>query len=158
MRRFLLCILLSTGVTLSGADTFTPYTKSDQVPQSAAELWDRYDATAEPLEVKVHYEWKKDGVVSRLITFKVGTFKGADARIAAYYCFPENGKQNPAFVWSHGGGQCAERRRGHYFATQGFATIDINWLGRPLEVELDPENKWGKSPHQISSARSPRWL
>ena len=82
-------------------------------------------------------------MIYRLVSFKVGTFKGAGARIAAYYCFPENGKKNPAFVWSHGGGQRADRRRGHYYASQGFATIDINWLGRPLETDLDPENKWG---------------
>ena len=37
----------------------------------------------------------------------------------------------------------AQRSRGHYFATQGFATLDINWLGRPLEMELDPGNSWG---------------
>ena len=124
-------------------DSLTPYTQASEVPQTALELWKDYDPRQENLEVKIHHEWKQDGVVSRLISFKVGTFKGSDARIAAYYCFPENGEKNPAFVWSHGGAQKAKRSRGHYFATQGFASVDINWLGRPLEKKLDPDNKWG---------------
>ena len=135
---------LATCFTASSQeDSLTPYTQVSEVPQTALELWKGYDPRKGNLEVKIHKEWKQDGVVSRLISFKVGTFKGSDSRIAAYYCFPENGEKNPAFVWSHGGGQKAERSRGHYFATQGFATVDINWLGRPLEVELDPDNSWG---------------
>ncbi len=125
------------------ADSLTPYTSPDQVPQTAIDLWKDYDPRKEDLEVEVHHEWKQDGVVSRLISFKVGTFKGSDSRIAAYYCFPDNGEKNPAFVWSHGGAQRAHRNRGHGFATQGFATVDINWLGRPLEADLDPDNTWG---------------
>lgn len=127
----------------SQGDSLRPYAESSEVPQTAIDLWKDYDPRKEDLEVKVHHEWKQDGVVSRLISFKVGTFKGSDARVAAYYCFPENGKKNPAFVWAHGGGQRADRSRGHYFATQGFATVDINWLGRPLETDLDPDNNWG---------------
>ncbi len=142
----LISILLATSLSgFAKQDSLTPYTSADQVPQNAIDLWAGYDSTAEPLEVKIHQEWKQDGVVSRLITFKVGTFKGTDSRIAAYYCFPENGKKNPAFVWSHGGGQCADRNRGHYFATQGFATVDINWLGRPLEGAKEGSPTGGKS-------------
>ena len=144
-------------LALPAKDTFSPYTRVNEVPQSANALWKGYDSKAEPLEVKVHHEWKKGGVISRLVSFKVGTFKGAGARIAAYYCFPENGKKNPAFVWSHGGGQRADRRRGHYYATQGFATIDINWLGRPLEADLDPENKWGTDWGAVDPSQGPRF-
>lgn len=144
-------------LALPAKDTFSPYTRADEVPQSATALWKSYDSKAEPLEVKVHHEWKEGGVVSRLVSFNVGTFKGAGARIAAYYCFPENGKKNPAFVWSHGGGQRADRRRGHYYASQGFATIDINWLGRPLEADLDPENKWGTDWGAVDPSQGPRF-
>lgn len=143
--------------SLWSKDTFTPFTSADQVPQSAAELWEGYDARAEPLDVKVHQEWKKDGVVSRLLTFKVGIFKGSESHLAAYYCFPENGKKNPAFVWSHGGGQRADRKRGHYFAKQGFATIDINWLGRPLEANVDPENQRGTDWGKVDPTQGPRF-
>ena len=136
--------LLATPFTASAQEeSLTPYINASEVPQTAVDLWKDYDPRKEDLEVKIHQEWKKDGVVSRFISFKVGTFKGSDARIAAYYCFPENGEKNPAFVWSHGGAQRAQRSRGHYFATQGFASVDINWLGRPLEEQLDPKNNWG---------------
>ena len=140
----LLASLLATAFTASAQEeSLTPYTQASEVPQTAVDLWKDYDPRKEDLEVKTHKEWKADGVVSRLISFKVGTFKGSDSRIAAYYCFPENGEKNPAFVWCHGGGQKAQRSRGHYFATQGIASVDINWLGRPLETDLDPDNAWG---------------
>ncbi|HBI31704.1 MAG TPA: hypothetical protein DDY45_06685, partial [Verrucomicrobiales bacterium] len=67
-------------LALPAKDTFSPYTRADEVPQSANALWKGYDSKAEPLEVKVHHEWKEGGVISRLVSFKVGTFKGAGAR------------------------------------------------------------------------------
>ena len=124
-------------------DTFTPY-QAGEVPQNPTELWQDYDPRSEALEVELVKEWQADGVVTRYITYKVGTFKGADARVAAYYSFPANGKKNPAFVWCHGGGQRADRTRGVYFAKQGFATIDINWLGRPIEPATGVNTDWGK--------------
>ncbi|MDG1241190.1 MAG: hypothetical protein P8R37_03160 [Opitutae bacterium] len=63
----------------SQADSLTPYTQASEVPQTALELWKDYDPRKEALEVKIHQEWKQDGVVSRLISFKVGTFKGSDS-------------------------------------------------------------------------------
>lgn len=133
-------------------DTFTPY-KARGVPQNVTDLWKDYDARIEPLDVQVVKQWKADGVVTRYVTFTVGTFKGADARIAAYYSFPANGKKNAAFVWSHGGGQRAERGRGIYFAEQGFATIDINWLGRPMETGINVNTDWGK----VDPTQGPRF-
>jgi dienelactone hydrolase len=133
-------------------DTFTPY-KAGEVPQNATDLWNDYDARMEPLDVQVVKEWKAENVVTRYLVFKIGTFKGADARIAAYYSFPANGKRNAAFVWSHGGGQRAERGRGIYFAKQGFATVDINWLGRPMEPGIDVNTDWGK----VDPTQGPRF-
>jgi dienelactone hydrolase len=149
---------LATSFTVSAQkESLTPYADTSEVPQTALDLWKNYDPRKEDLEVKVHHEWKEEGVVSRLITFKVGHFKGSDARIAAYYCFPDNGKKNPAFVWSHGGTQRAQRSRGHYFATQGFATVDINWLGRPLETQLDPDNTWGTHWGKVDPAHGKKF-
>ena len=127
----------------AGAETFTPYAPG-AVPQTVTDLWKDYDARKEPLDIEVVKEWQADGVVSRYVLFTVGTFKGSQARIAAYYSFPANGKKNAAFVWSHGGGQRAERGRGVYFASQGYATVDINWLGRPLEEGIEANTDWGK--------------
>ncbi len=144
-----LAVLISTA---QAADTFEPC-RADEVPQNVTQLWKDYDAREEPLDVQVVKEWKADGVVTRYVTFKVGMFKGADARIAAYYSFPANGKKNAAFVWSHGGGQRAERGRGVYFAKQGFATVDINWLGRPMEKEIEVNTDWGK----VDPTQGPRF-
>ncbi len=125
-------------------DSLIEYRLPQDVPQSAIELWKGYDAESDPLRVDVIREWKEGGVTSRYVTFSVGVFKGQEARIAAYYCFPDTGGPHPAFVWSHGGGQRAERRRGVYFAKQGYATVDINWLGRPLEDGIEVNTDWGK--------------
>lgn len=140
-------------LSLCGNETFQPYKTSSDVPQNALDLWAEYDARAEPLDVQVIKEWKMNGIVTRYVTFRVGTFKGAASRIAAYYSFPDNGKKNAAFVWSHGGGQRAERNRGRYFAGQGFATIDINWLGRPMESDIKTNTDWGK----VDPTQGPRF-
>jgi len=138
--------------TAQANDTFAPY-KAGGVPQNVMDLWKDYDARKEPLDIKVVKEWKADGVVTRYVTFKVGTFKGAESRIAAYYSFPGNGEKNAAFVWSHGGGQRADKNRGIYFAKQGFATVDINWLGRPMEPGIDVNTDWGK----VDPTQGPRF-
>ena len=76
----------ATSFTASSQEnSLTPYTNASEVPQTAVDLWKDYDPRKEDLEVKTHMEWKQDGVVTRLISFKVGTFKGSDSRIAAYY-------------------------------------------------------------------------
>lgn len=133
-------------------ETFIPY-QTGEVPQNAKDLWKDYDPRSEDLDVKVIKEWKEGGVVTRYITFKVGTFKDADSRIAAYYSFHDNGKKNSAFVWCHGGGQRAERSRGVYFAKQGFATVDINWLGRPMQNDIDENTDWGN----VDPTQGPRF-
>ncbi|NBS05592.1 MAG: hypothetical protein EBS64_10495, partial [Verrucomicrobia bacterium] len=124
----LTALLLAPLAALHAADSLTPYT-ADKVPQNVVDLWKDVDARKDALETKVVKEWREDGVVCRYVIFKVGTFKGADSRIAAFYCFPEGAKKAPAFVWAHGGGQRADRERGRYFAKQGYATVDINWGG-----------------------------
>jgi len=132
------------------------------VPDNVVDLWKDYDPAKEDLEVKVIKEWKEDGVTTRYITFKVGTFKGKDARIAAYYSFPDNGQKNPAFVWTHGGGQRADRKRGIEYAKKGFAVVDLNWLGRPLEEDIAENTDWGEmdptqGPNFYAKAKRKGW-
>jgi pimeloyl-ACP methyl ester carboxylesterase len=150
---YLLFVLNLVSLTTDAQDTFTPYSTPAEVPQSATDLWQDYDARKEPLNVQIIKEWKTEGVVTQYLTFTVGTFKGSESRIAAYYSYPDNGQRNAAFVWSHGGGQRAERGRGVYFAKQGFATIDINWLGRPMEKDLAVNTDWGK----VDPSQGPRF-
>jgi len=138
-----IAVIALTTKGLAG-DSFEPYTNRDQVPQTAQQLWAQYDASTEPLDIEVVKEWNNGDVTTRYVTFTVGTFKGQPARIAAYYSFPNLGGSHPAFVWSHGGGQRAERQRGVYFARQGYATVDINWLGRPMEDDIEVNTDWGR--------------
>lgn len=151
----LLCAAVALCLNLSvfAQNTFTSYNTVTEVPHNPTDLWQDYDPRSEALDVQVIKEWQEDGVVTRYITFKVGTFKGVDSRVAAYYSFPDNGKKNAAFVWCHGGGQRAERARGVSFAKQGFATIDINWLGRPMEDAIEVNTDWGK----VDPTQGPRF-
>ena len=143
MIRIIALLLLST-CYLVGQDTFTPISDPAKLSRSARDLWEAYDARTEAMEVQVIKEWKTDAVTTRYITYKVGRFKGEDARIAAYYSFPNKPGKHPAFVWTHGGGQRAERSRSIHFAEQGFACVDVNWLGRPMEKDIDINTDWGK--------------
>ncbi|MEO1857799.1 MAG: dienelactone hydrolase family protein [Rubritalea sp.] len=145
-------LVLSLCFNVFAKETFPVYLAAD-VPQTPIELWKDYDPRSEALDVQVVKEWKNDGVITRYITFKVGKFKNTDSRIAAYYSFPDNGKKNAAFVWCHGGGQRAERAHGVSFAKHGFATIDINWLGRPMENDVEVNTDWGK----VDPSQGPRF-
>ncbi len=156
-----LWLAMHAWVDAKASDTFEPYAEGE-VPQTVSALWQGYDARHEPLDVAVAREWKADGVVTRYVVFTVGTFKGTASRIAAYYSFPDNGQKNAAFVWSHGGGQRAERERGIFFAKQGYATVDINWLGRPLEDGIEINTDWGmvdptQGPQFYAKARRTQW-
>ena len=152
MARIFLVLLFSV-LTTFGEETFDPFKRSKDVPQNVRDLWKEYDPRKEALEIKIIKEWETSEVITRYVTFRVGTFKGVDSRIAAYYSFPKNSKRNAAFVWSHGGGQRAERKRGVYFARQGFATLDINWLGRPLEEGIEENTDWGN----VDPTQGPRF-
>jgi dienelactone hydrolase len=138
----LAALLLVPLAGLQAADSLTPYT-ADNVPQNVVDLWKDVDARKDALETKVVKEWREDGVVCRYVIFKVGSFKGAESRIAAFYSFPEGAKKVPAFVWAHGGGQRAARERGLYFAKQGYATVDINWGGREMVEGIKENTDWG---------------
>ena len=89
MARIFLVLFLSVLQTFA-EETFSPYKTSKEVPQNVEGLWNDYDPRKEPLEIKVIKEWETPEVITRYLTFKVGTFKEADSRIAAYYSFPKN--------------------------------------------------------------------
>ena len=79
----LTALLLTPLAALHAADSLIPYT-ADKVPQNVVDLWKDVDARKDALETKVLKEWRENGVVCRYVIFKVGTFKGADSRIAAF--------------------------------------------------------------------------
>lgn len=77
------------------------------VPQSVAELWGDFDPRKDPLETEILKEWEQDGVVCRIVRYRVGVFKGTPSRVAAFYAFPKGATKLPALLEMHGGGQSA---------------------------------------------------
>ena len=84
MARIFIILFFSVLITL-GQETFRPYKTSKEVPQNVVDLWEDYDPRKEPLDIKLIKEWQTEDVITRYVTFKVGTFKGSDSRISVYY-------------------------------------------------------------------------
>ncbi|WP_298283360.1 dienelactone hydrolase family protein [Novosphingobium sp.] len=110
------------------AESFPPLAGAT-APSSLADLWEGYDPRREPLEVEVLKEWEQEGVVLRVLRFRVGVFKGQVARIAAVYGFPK-GQKSPGLINIHGGGQFADYMAPLLNARRGYATISLAWAGR----------------------------
>lgn len=142
-------VFLSTLVVRAAPDSLSP-AKADPLPRNPAEVWAGYDPKAEPLDVKVVHEWDLTSngrpVKLQMLTFKVGTFKGQDSRIGAYYAYPTDAKGRiPGLVQVHGGGQRASREPVLEDAGHGYASISINWGGRELQDQQpgEPGTDWG---------------
>lgn len=148
----LICLLSFAVVSATAQDTFTPFTE-ETVPRSVTDLWKDLDPRAEPLDIEVVREWVEDGVTTRYLLYTVCTHRGEPCRVAAFYCFPTGVKKAPAFVWAHGGGQRAERKRGIYFAKRGYATLDYNWGGREMIEGIKANTHWGK----LDPSQGPRF-
>lgn len=125
-------------------ETFPPL--DSQPPQTFQELWQGYDPTIEPLDVKVVHEWQANGITTQLLTYHIGTFRGRPSRMGAYYSFPHaaDGKV-PAILQMHGGGQRAQRETVETAAANGYACIAINWGAKPMADQQpgDLGTDWG---------------
>ena len=115
------------------------------VPDSAEALHAGIDPRQEPLEVEILREWEEPGLVLRRLRYRIGTFKGAPARMAAFYAFPKGGSKLPALLHLHGGGQRAFLHEVREWAPRGYAVLSINWGGRPMEEapDAEPGTDWG---------------
>ena len=121
--------LLSTGIVRGLTETLEPLANG-QAPQSYEELWAGYDPRREPLEIEVLKEWEQEGVVLRVVRYRIGVFKGQRATMAAVYGFPKGANRVPGLVQIHGGGQAAHVNAVLANARRGYATISIAWAGR----------------------------
>lgn len=158
-----------------GEETLSPLVDG-KAPQTYDELWADFDPRAEPLDVEVLKEWEEDGVVLRVLRYRIGIFKGKKAMMAAVYGFPKGGENLPGLVQIHGGGQYADHKAVLTNAKRGYATISISWAGRisapgyrvsPNEVKLfwdgatdDPAYKittdWGALDGYHAPSRNPK--
>ncbi len=118
---------------------------AEGVPQNVEQLWANVDPGKEPLEVEVVREWEEEGGVFRYVVYTIGTFKGVKARMAAFYGFPKEGRQLPAVMHMHGGGQRAMLHVVKYYVGRGYACLSVNWGGRPMEDAKpgEPNTDWG---------------
>jgi len=127
-------------VTVIGQETLPPVTK-DNVPQTCGELWADYDPRAEPLDIETLKQWEEDGVVMRVVRYRIGIFKGQKSSMAGVYGYPKGSTDLPGLVQIHGGGQYADYRAVLTNAKRGYATISISWAGRinAPDYKVNPE-------------------
>lgn len=140
----LVFVLTGCLATIAQEPETLPPLKSGVAPSSFEEMWAGFDPRAEPLEIETLKEWEEDGVVLRIVRFRIGIFKGKKARLAAVYGYPKNGvagnKKLPGLLQIHGGGQYADHKACLANAKRGYATVSIAWAGRisAPEYRVDP--------------------
>ena len=124
-------MLIAAGVAMKmDAQETLPPLKDGKTPQTFEEMWDGFDPKREALEIEILKEWEEDGVVLKVVRYRVGIFKGNRAMIAAVYGFPKGGKNLPGLVQVHGGGQFADYKAPLANAKRGYATVSVAWAGR----------------------------
>lgn len=139
-----LLFAISASATDKSNDTLPPLSPSN-MPADIPALWATFDATKDPLETQVLYEYEKDGVTVQMISYMVGTFKGKKVRMGAYLAFPKNNKGKlPGLVQIHGGGQRAMGDYAQGIAQNGYAVIATNWGGRLMQHQEKGQPAEGK--------------
>ena len=124
---FVLCLTVPSFGELT--ETLPPLVDG-KAPQTFEELWKGIDPRKEPLDVEILKEWEEDGVVMKVLRYRIGVFNGKKAMMAAVYGYPKGAKKVPGLVQMHGGGQFADYKAVLTNAKRGYATISIAWAGR----------------------------
>ena len=133
-------ILFSCAIGIKADETLPPL-KNGKAPETFEELWAGFDPRKEPLDVEVLHEWEQDGVVLKVILYRVGVFKGKKAMMAAVYGYPKGGTKLPALIQIHGGGGSGTEGPVLTNAKEGYATISIAWDGRIRAKEYPIDNE-----------------
>ncbi|MFK7769141.1 MAG: dienelactone hydrolase family protein [Mariniblastus sp.] len=175
---FVLFVLLFCSDSIAQQRNTLPALENNVAPANFEEMWAGFDPQAEPLEIEMVKQWEEDGVVLRVVRFRIGVFKNKKSTLAAIYGFPKNaiGKKLPGLLQIHGGGQYADQKSVVANARRGYATVSIAWAGRiaatdylvnPPIVKLfwdsktdDPNYKlttdWGAVDAYHAPSRNPR--
>lgn len=168
--RFMICVFaLAFGTPHVRAndpanETFLALHGQD-APSNLAEMWKDFDPRREPLEVETLAQWEEDGVVLRVVRFRIGVFKGRRAKLAAVYGFPKEDDAKgkvalPGLLQIHGGGQYADASACIANAKRGYATLSIGWAGRisaskyrvtPSEVKLFWDGKTDDPKYRLTT-------
>jgi predicted esterase len=140
-----LLLALFYAVATTAQESLPPL-RNETPPQNLTDLWAGYDPRREPVETEVCRVWKQEGVVLRVVRYRIGIFRGQKAVMAAIYGFPEGGKSLPGLLQMHGGGQHADAGYVLTNAKRGYACLSINWGGNPLGGVGEyqgPNTDWG---------------
>ena len=128
--KFTLPLLFSLSLSAEKLQETLPSYSDAQVPKNFEEMWKGFDPRKEPLDVEVLHETEQDGVVIKVIRFRVGVFKGQKSMMAAVYGYPKGAKNLPGLLQVHGGGQYAQYQAIVTNAKRGYTTLSIAWAGR----------------------------
>ena len=137
-----------------------PALEDNSAPRNQTEMWKGFDPQAEPLDIEILKEWEEDGVVLKVLRYRIGVFKGKKAMMAAVYGYPKGAKKLPGLVQIHGGGQYADYRAPLANAHRGYASISISWAGRifapgytvrPNEVKLFWDGKTDDPNYKLTT-------
>jgi hypothetical protein len=132
----------------------------NNAPLDFDRMWHGFDPRAEPLETEILKEWEEDGVVIKVIRYRIGTFKGQKSMMAAIYGYPKGQTAIPGLLQIHGGGQYAHSNAVLTNAKRGYATLSIAWAGRlsapgytvtPNEVKLFWEKKTDDPKYKLTT-------
>ncbi len=127
------CTALSLSAADKSNDSLPPMTP-ETIPTDIPALWATFDASKDPINMKVLHAYEHKGVTIQMISYAVGIFKGKEVRMGGYLAFPSNieGKI-PGIVQIHGGGQRAMGDFAFAIAQNGYAVLATNWGGRLME-------------------------
>ena len=164
LQSLVLVVCLGSSILAADSETLPPL-KAGQSLTNFDQMWAGFDPRTEPLEIEVLKEWEEDGVVLRIVRFRIGVFKGQKATLAAVYGFPKSvagtDKRLPGLVQIHGGGQYADYKACVSNAKRGYATVSIAWAGRisapgyrvsPAEVKLFWDGKTDDPKYKVTTA------
>jgi len=125
--------------TAKPQDTLPPL-ENGEIPKTFDALWQGFDPQKEPLDVEVLKEWEEDGVVMKVLRYRVAIFNGKKGMMAAVYGYPKGAKNLPGLIHIHGGGQMAHAVHVLTNAKRGYATISLAWAGRIIAPEYTVNN------------------
>tara|TARA_B100002019_G_scaffold175464_1_gene151630 strand:- start:2870 stop:4741 length:1872 start_codon:yes stop_codon:yes gene_type:complete len=129
-------------------------------PLDFDEMWRGFDPRLDPLETEILKEWEEDGIVMKIIRYRIGKFKGQKSIMAGVYGYPKGQIGLPGLLQVHGGGQYAHSNAVLTNAKRGYATLSIAWAGRisapgytvsPNEVKLFWEGKKDDSKYKLTT-------
>ena len=100
------------GATMVHGQESLPPLEGQGAPQTFEALVSGFNPRAEPLDVEILKEWEEDGVVMKVLRYRVGVFKGKKSMMAAIFGYPKGAVDLPGLVQIHGGGQYADHKGG----------------------------------------------